>query len=373
VKKREKLASEIEKAKLYVSTDDYNVSIGELANWYADGEIVINPEFQRLFRWSQSQKSALIESIFLGIPIPPIFVYQNDDGIYELIDGLQRVSTLFEFMGLLTDSDGNNIAASMLSATNYIPALEGATWDGNAPLAGAYDIGPALRLHIKRSKIGIQILRKESEENSKYDLFQRLNGNGSILTPQEFRTCVLIMIDSKQFTQIKTLASEPKFIELLSLSDDALEKQGDVDYACRAIAHLHMDLPSDKDVEEYVTAACRHAFNKKNEVTKLVTQCVNTTNLLVDMFGEKPLRRYSKSTFSGRQGRVGFEGVFIGVAHNIKKIDALPDKESFLRTRLESFWVSQSVNSFLSAGTRGTTRISKSLPFGKSHFDPDKK
>ena len=78
-------------------TDGYPMSIGEIINLYESREMVINPNFQRFFRWSQAQKTRFIESILLGIPTPAIFVYQRDDGVWELVDGLQRISTILEF------------------------------------------------------------------------------------------------------------------------------------------------------------------------------------------------------------------------------------------------------------------------------------
>ena len=62
-------------------------------------ELIIRPEYQRLFRWSEVQKTALIESILLSIPIPPIFVAEDKNGVWELVDGLQRVSTFVSFFG----------------------------------------------------------------------------------------------------------------------------------------------------------------------------------------------------------------------------------------------------------------------------------
>ncbi len=59
-------------------TESYSMSIGEIANLYKDGELIIDPEFQRYFRWSLQQKSKFIESLLLGIPTPPIFVYQRE-------------------------------------------------------------------------------------------------------------------------------------------------------------------------------------------------------------------------------------------------------------------------------------------------------
>ena len=99
------LQREIDTAQRQVRTDAYQMSVGEVVTMYKDGELVINPDFQRLFRWNEGQKSKLIESILLGIPLPPIFVFERDDGKWELVDGLQRVSTLLEFMGLLLDPE----------------------------------------------------------------------------------------------------------------------------------------------------------------------------------------------------------------------------------------------------------------------------
>src|ERR1700735_2894006 len=97
------LKNEIEIAQRLVKTDAYQMSIGEIVNMYKDGEFIINPDFQRLFRWELGQKSKLIESLLLGIPLPSIFVFEKEDSKWELIDGLQRISTILEFTGELKD------------------------------------------------------------------------------------------------------------------------------------------------------------------------------------------------------------------------------------------------------------------------------
>lgn len=60
-----------------IRTDGYSMSIGEVISLYRDGDLEIHPEFQRIFRWSNDQRSRLVESILLGIPIPTIFVAQR--------------------------------------------------------------------------------------------------------------------------------------------------------------------------------------------------------------------------------------------------------------------------------------------------------
>ena len=105
------------------------MSIGELINLYRDGELDIHPEFQRFYRWSGTQKSRLIESILLGIPIPSIFVSQRDDGVWDVIDGLQRLSTIFQLVGQLKDESNNEVEPLTLRRTKYLPSLEGKKWD----------------------------------------------------------------------------------------------------------------------------------------------------------------------------------------------------------------------------------------------------
>src|SRR2546430_1508539 len=123
------LKDEIENAQRFVKTDAYQLSVGEVVNMYKDEEFVINPDFQRLFRWEIGQKSKLIESLLLGIPIPSIFVFEKEDSTWELIDGLQRISTLLEFMGELKHpATGAVEPPTALVAARYLPSLDKADW-----------------------------------------------------------------------------------------------------------------------------------------------------------------------------------------------------------------------------------------------------
>lgn len=120
------LEEEITKARRKIHTDSYPMSIGELVNLYEDGELVISPNYQRIFRWRLYQKSQFIESIFIGIPIPSIFVATDSEGRWEVVDGLQRISTLLEFMGVLRDAESVDNSesfhkASVLGKPNIFP------------------------------------------------------------------------------------------------------------------------------------------------------------------------------------------------------------------------------------------------------------
>ena len=123
------LKDEIDVAKRAVSTETVQMTIGEVANMYASRELNILPDFQRLFRWTPDKKSNFVESILIGIPIPPAFVYENENGTWELIDGLQRISTVLEFMGLLRDPETQKKRRSQLIRTKYLPSLNGVVWE----------------------------------------------------------------------------------------------------------------------------------------------------------------------------------------------------------------------------------------------------
>src|SRR5437763_14516530 len=199
------LQEEIDKVRAEIRTDGYPVSIGEWISIYEKKELDIHPEFQRFFRWSPVQKSRLIESILLGIPVPQVFVAQRKDGIWDVVDGLQRLSTIFQFVGILKKENGDLESPLILEKTKYLPSLEDITWGSEHLLnekipspAQAYlledeafhltkSLTTTQRLIIKRAKIHMSIILKESDEGSKYELFQRLNTGGSSLSGQELR------------------------------------------------------------------------------------------------------------------------------------------------------------------------------------------
>jgi uncharacterized protein with ParB-like and HNH nuclease domain len=173
------LQDEIDKTRQQIRTDSYSMSIGEWISLYERNEININPDFQRFFRWSNHQKSTFIESILVGIPIPPIFVSQRDDGVWDVVDGVQRLSTIYELVGILKkDKSENNAHPVALVKTTYLASLEGKKWDDPNDRDNSFT--PTQRLLIKRSKIAVNIVEKESDKMIKYELFQRLNTGGSV-------------------------------------------------------------------------------------------------------------------------------------------------------------------------------------------------
>lgn len=211
------LQSQIENASRTIFTDSYSMSIGEVMSMYKDKEIDVHPEFQRAFRWEIEQKSSLIESILLGIPMPPVFIFHRSDGIWDVIDGQQRLSTIFQFTGIYRDENDETQPKIQLVKTKFLPALEGIVWEDDNPDVNQFTM--AQRLLIKRAKIDIKILKANSDPGAKYDLFQRLNSGGSHLTPQEVRTCLIIMENKQFFDKLVFMSQNKDFKETLPLTD----------------------------------------------------------------------------------------------------------------------------------------------------------
>lgn len=368
------LSKEIEVSQRLVRTDAYQMSVGEIVSMYKDGEIVINPDFQRLFRWESSQKSRLIESILLGIPLPPIFVFEQESAKWELIDGLQRLSTILEFMGLLRGPDGEVRPPSYLEATKYLPSLRNTVWEAteaiaDLPVDQQVPLDKTAQLSIRRARLGVEILKRPSDNKTKFDLFQRLNSGGTPANPQELRNCVIIMINAEFFSFLKSLAELPAFRSSIWLNDEQEERQKHIEYLCRFLSHVYVPYDNKLDVEEYIDEAMQHLAAKAE--TRESRECFEYTfSVLDEALGQDALRRYTDGQGSGRVGLVALESIAVGIGKNYQAIRALPDPVEFVRDRIVEFWKSRDVASLHVSGLRGTLRIARSVPLGAEWFRP---
>jgi hypothetical protein len=324
------LQQEIENAQRLVKTDAYQMSIGEVVSMYRDGELIINPDFQRLFRWEIGQKSKLIESLLLGIPLPPIFVFERDDATWELIDGLQRVSTILEFMGILKSPDGQKeLAPSCLVATKYLPSLNNAVWEKSASITDVefddqVELDKSHQLLIRRARLAVEILKKPSDNATKYDLFQRLNAGGTPANAQELRNCIIIMVSSTFYHLVKLMADSSDFRDVLSATEDQIEKQRHMEYATRFLVHQYVPYDGKLDVEEYIDEGIVRLAGA-GETADMRSRFTGTFQLLRSAFGPDALRRYEDGKHVGRVGLAAFEIIAVGVAANLKAIRVCPE------------------------------------------------
>lgn len=361
------IVEEVDVARKDIRTDDYPMSIGEWINLYQDGDLDIHPEFQRFFRWTDQQKSNLIESILLGIPLPPIFVSQRKDGVWDVIDGLQRLSTIFQFIGILKDENGATVPPLQLRSTNYLPSLKDICWESEDE---ALSLPDALRRVIKRTKIHVSIVLKESDENTKYELFQRLNTGGSQLSAQEVRNCILVMVNREFYGWLDELRKNDAFRETLALSDKPLLEAYDMEQVLRflILAEAHEDeLASIGDVgvylnERMVSIARDDHYNRGGWQKRFE----DTFRTLQQAVGDNAFKRYSvvKHRHEGGFLVSQFEAVSCGVAWNLERGTLCEDLPSAIR----EIWSDARFTDWAASGITAARRLRRIVPFAREHF-----
>lgn len=181
------LLKELDERSSQIRFEVIDFSTGELIRLHENSEIIIQPAFQRMFRWTQAQQSRLIESMLLGLPIPQIVLFQRQDGVLELIDGLQRVSSVIRFItgkrpGPPDEDEGTS---TKLTGCDILLSLNGLDF---ASLEGV------LQLELKRKTFRAIVIRRTNDPNLRYEMFKRLNAGGSPAEAHEIRNASLRIV-----------------------------------------------------------------------------------------------------------------------------------------------------------------------------------
>lgn len=363
------LDQEIKAARKKIVTDGYDMSLGEIISIYKSNELKIDPAFQRLFRWDDERKTRFIESILLGIPFPPIFVFQDKNGVWELIDGLQRLSTLFQFTGDLK----SDLEPLVLNGTQFLPSLYGKRWIDSS--SGADDgIGTVLQIEIKRARVRVEILKNESDIEAKFELFQRLNTGGAGLTEQEVRNSIAVSIRPALYDWLITRSNEPAFIKTTAQTETAIESQAGVELALRFFAFRSVPYKPGLDVNEYLDSALISiAKNDDYDLTGEAAVFSTTFHYLDDALSTNSFKRWNGQAFTGKFLMSVFEVLATGVSANLDALNTLSetDRRTFIVNAAKNLWSNTAFTNYSGAGVRGTTRLAKLLPIATQLLDPN--
>ncbi|MDM8550419.1 DUF262 domain-containing protein [Desulfobacterales bacterium HSG2] len=207
----EKIQEQLDKKRRSVAFDSYDIAVRQLYDMILEGMINIAPEYQRHFVWKGERQSALIESLLLGIPIPSLFMATNKDASWDVVDGVQRLTTLLNFIGNEKDlkETGINFKPLRLSKLEKLDAMNGIVYE---------DLPKSMQIMLKTRSLRITVLNDRSDFNVRYDLFERLNTGGVILHPQEIRNCVFL---GKFNDFIKDLSRDKNFRAVVKMTETA--------------------------------------------------------------------------------------------------------------------------------------------------------
>jgi len=144
--------------------------------------IKLDPDFQRHSVWSEKQKSELIESILMGIPLPLIYVKEDDKGVYIIVDGRQRLTTLFDFMS----------HEFPLQKLNVLTNLNGAHFSESTKNGTKFDkyLTQAQQSKIEDCPLTLHVIKPPTQDRVTFDLFDRVNRGGTRLNNQEMRNAI---------------------------------------------------------------------------------------------------------------------------------------------------------------------------------------
>lgn len=368
----QELTAQLKDARRQVVTDGYDMSLGEIASMYKSSELIIDPNYQRLYRWEESQRTRFIESLLLGIPVPPIFVFQRDTGVWELIDGLQRISTVLQLMGDLRHPDQGHYAPLTLEGTNLLPGLAGMKWKSeNDNDENVFDT--TMQLEMKRARIRVEILRKESDEDAKFELFQRLNTGGTKLSEQEVRNSVLVMLNSQFYDWLVQRTQLPSFTATVQLTDTQLDQQQALEIALRFVAYRQHPYQRGLDVNEYLDVAARRLAKLEEAVLDQERDLFEWSfNTLQQAVGNEVFKRWDGKRHLGAFSISAFDAIAYGVAVNRNAIDAMPngERQQWLVRRVRELWDDGMFQANSGSGVRGTTRLTNLLPHAAHFFRP---
>lgn len=294
-----------------IRTEAVDFSFGELLNLHRDGEIVIQPEYQRLFRWSNEQRSRLIESILLRLPIPPIFLIENESGVLELIDGLQRTSSVLQFL----DHQVINEPELVLEGCDILTDINGMRYS---------EFNTSIRLGLKRTPIRAVIIKKSGDEYVKYEMFKRLNTGGSLLSPQEIRNCSSRMIagGADFYAKLQTLAADDKFKFAISrVPAPDIEQRADEELVLRYFAVRSYRDKFKGNVREWLDSFMEDILFNRTDAMNDTDDFKSFFAFIAEKLGDTAFSRSRDGEAFGRLAPAYFEAVVGALADHTQDLE----------------------------------------------------
>lgn len=295
----------------------------------------LRPEYQRRLRWSAEKKSKLIESFVMNIPVPPVFLFEDNSGQFEVMDGQQRINSVVEFLQ-------NDFALEKLQIW---PELNGKRYN---------EIPPAIRRGLDRAKLSAitlvtdQISSEKSDIDMRAQVFERLNTGGEKLNLQELRNClfsgdfndlIVRLASSEQFTKVWGIPSHSEntlsdgTISSMLTENKLFSTMGDCQIVLRFFAFR--DDKFLKGSTRNILDECmkRNRYLPQSDIDELEKIFHSTLALCIEIFGDSAFKIKGKSN-KLTPSRPLFDSVMIATSRLIQHRDAMKAKTKLIRTAI---------------------------------------
>lgn len=298
-----------------VNTEDSKISIREIFNMVKYGDIVTDPEYQRNYIYSEEKASRVIESILLGIPLPAIYTSETQNETYEVIDGVQRITSIVKFI----DNEYK------LKGLTILTALNGKTFkELPSKIKNAFKLKTIRRINFKKS----------CSEDVKFEVFARLNQGAATLNEQELRNCLYRGYFNNR---IKEMAQHYKIIELTSFfKSEEVNRLAREEFILKILTIMNFER-----ISKRTPNASKVSLNKmmysfrdtKQVVDEMIKEFFNTALCIYQIIGEDALYREFTSD-EKRHNDPMIYGMFL--AFRNYKINNLIAEADFIRADVDS-------------------------------------
>ncbi len=306
-------------------------------------EIEMEANFQRKSGlWDNTKQSRLIESILIKFPLPAFYFDGSNDDKWLVVDGLQRLSSLDNFV---------NKASFSLQNLEFLNQFNGKKF---AELPGT------LKRRIEEFEITAYIISPGTPKTLKYNVFKRINTGGLILTPQEIRNAIYQGVPAEF---IKTLSELRSFKQATSFSIQE-DRMLDREFANRFLAFYLIPIEEYKsDLESFLNSALENIYNlPKEELEKIETCFDNAMSTALKIFGEDAFRkRYNLGDKRKPINKALFEVWSVLLSRlSISEIELLIQRGKDVKENFMSLLnKDEEFNQSISSGTGDKSRVKK--------------
>ena len=270
-----------------VKTEKLDLPVETLHTWVKRGKLDLQPEFQRNFVWNKAKASQLIESLILEIPIPVIYVAEDKNKMYEVVDGQQRLTSICSYLdGMFPNGD-----SFTLSGLQVLTELNGEPFNKLSNDIQEKIIGETLRLIV---------IEQDSDPDVKFEIFKRLNLGAMQLNDQELRNCVM---RGKYNELLKSLTSNRQQLKIMGL-DEPHFRMKDRELILRFFAmwrntHLKYKAPMKQFLNHEMG---NHRNPSKEELAQMKAVFEKSIDLAYQVFGQKAFRRFNPGNANSPDG-----------------------------------------------------------------------
>jgi len=267
----------VEESKKRILTSGSDPEIESLWNKWKRGKLILQPDFQRYFVWDPKKASRLIESTLMSVPLPIIYLSEEEDGKQYVIDGQQRLTSFFSFI----DGQFPDTSPFTLRGLEVYPEYNKKKYS---------DLPEKIQDQIRYYQTRVITILPESNKEIKFEIFKRLNTGSVPLNDMELRNCVY---RGPYIRLLKRLAEKEDFRYILNTSEPD-KRMRDVELVLRFAAFYHETYlkykPSmrqffNSDMDNYQDISEKDQKNLETAFSKSISICRS-------MFGKNAFKRF---------------------------------------------------------------------------------